>query len=674
MTVSTLNSIAEFDTNGVTTNFPFFFKFLVNEDLVVTYVSPLGVSTPLILGTNYTVNGAGSDVGGSIVTSAALPGPGQLVVARVMDAFQQTSLRNQGKFLAETHEDVFDRLTMLIQQNNSNFSRALSRPFGRDYFYGEGRRITDVADPIDNQDAANRQFVAAYVANILATGQGPINNAFNVIYSDGNSVGQIIRDKLVTVVNSIVALRAVLKTQYTHVFVSGYEPGTAGGGMYEYDSADTTSADNGGTIIVAADGGRWKLKFQKFVTVEQFGVLPIAGRNNFTRLQNAVAVCVAAKIELCGGSGVFECGSTLDMSYPTLVFRGNGFRNTVFKFTGSGRAMDAIGTRPNNGIYSFDLDLSDFTIEGNPATTDLLRCRINHARIVRINTREASTTAGCGFRFGGTVAGHYEQLTMSTNTQLMTSRPANGIIIEADPTLSGARATCNTLLSVCIEGATGDGVVFNACDQALVLGGASENCGGNGLTETAGCQMNSYLGFDCEHNLGFADIFIAGQDSNLTNCGSTRYTYIDNSARNIKMTGGWYDKVEVGVGAVGVEIAGIKTRFFGGPVGLVTNNNPFLSTNKIFDATANTYVAYGKPATGVALTASPMTYTNTNITEDTILIVGGTVTQIAYIRLGIPYLLNPASGCIRLQPGDGITINYTGSPVITRIPGGSNNQ
>ncbi|WP_339451536.1 hypothetical protein [Pseudomonas sp. JAI120] len=181
MTVPTLNSVAEFVTNGVTTNFPFFFKFLANEDLVVTYVDPAGVSSVLTLGTQYTVNGAGND-SGSIVTSTALAGPGQLVVSREMDAYQQTSLRNQGKFLAETHEDVFDKLTMLIQQGFSTFKRALTRPFGRDYFFAEGRRIASVKDPVETQDAATKHSVESYVSSILATGQGPINSAENVVY------------------------------------------------------------------------------------------------------------------------------------------------------------------------------------------------------------------------------------------------------------------------------------------------------------------------------------------------------------------------------------------------------------------------------------------------------------------------------------------------------------
>lgn len=182
MTVSTIGSVAEFVTNGVTTNYPFYFKFLANEDLVVTYVNPLGVSATLTFGTHYTVNGAGNDQGGSIVTTTALAGPGQLIVSREMDLFQQTSLRNQGKFLAETHEDVFDRLTMLIQQGFAIFVRALTRPFGRDYFFAENRRIASVADPVDEQDAATKSSVEAYVASVLATGQGPINNAANIVF------------------------------------------------------------------------------------------------------------------------------------------------------------------------------------------------------------------------------------------------------------------------------------------------------------------------------------------------------------------------------------------------------------------------------------------------------------------------------------------------------------
>ncbi|MBT9575522.1 MAG: hypothetical protein IV106_31225 [Pseudomonas umsongensis] len=194
MTVSTINSIAEFDTNGVTTNFPFYFKFLANEDLVVTYVNPLGISTTLTLGTNYTVNGAGDEDGGSITTTAALAGPGHLAVAREMDAYQLTSLRNQGKFLAETHEDVFDKLTMLIQQGFTINNRALTRPPGKPYYDAQGRNISNLADPLLDQDAATSLWTRQVVANLISQITGPVNNAANVYITGADGLPHVVQD------------------------------------------------------------------------------------------------------------------------------------------------------------------------------------------------------------------------------------------------------------------------------------------------------------------------------------------------------------------------------------------------------------------------------------------------------------------------------------------------
>ncbi|WP_071536165.1 glycosyl hydrolase family 28-related protein [Pseudomonas aeruginosa] len=49
-----------------------------------------------------------------------------------------------------------------------------------------------------------------------------------------------------------------------------YSPGDGGGGTYYLDESDLTSGDNGGSVIVAADGGRWKLADNK-ICVKQFG-------------------------------------------------------------------------------------------------------------------------------------------------------------------------------------------------------------------------------------------------------------------------------------------------------------------------------------------------------------------------------------------------------------------
>lgn len=270
MTVNTISSIAEFDTNGVTTNYPFYFKFMANEDLVVTYVDPLGVSSTLTLGTGYTVNGAGNDDGGSVVTTTALAGPGQLVVSREMAAFQQTSLRNQGKFLAETHEDVFDKLTMLIQQGFAVMRRALLKPIGKNYYDAQGLRIVNLGAPEQPLDATTKKWVSDYFGSLIDQATGQINTTTGILYDSG-TLFDYLKTGLPRLVDSVSALRELSSARNQRAATLGYYiRGDGGSGLYYLDPTDTTSADNGGTVVVSADGGRWKLSDNK-INVKQFG-------------------------------------------------------------------------------------------------------------------------------------------------------------------------------------------------------------------------------------------------------------------------------------------------------------------------------------------------------------------------------------------------------------------
>lgn len=57
-----------------------------------------------------------------------------------------------------------------------------------------------------------------------------------------------------------------VQVQLTSNYVAG-----DGGGVFRYDSTDTTTADNGGTVIVDATGRRWKRQFDGPVNVQWFG-------------------------------------------------------------------------------------------------------------------------------------------------------------------------------------------------------------------------------------------------------------------------------------------------------------------------------------------------------------------------------------------------------------------
>lgn len=162
------------------------------------------------------------------------------------------------------------------------------------------------------------------------------------------------------VVDSIAALKGLLKTSPSeYAFVTGYyAAGDGGGGLYAYDAGDTTSSDNGGTIIVASDGGRWKLADTKTVTLEQFG--GGASRSTSDNATAANFACVwcysngstlrlrpvtyaGARIEVHGAMSVEGNGATVD-------YLGVGYTIIAGTGSGTGAVPTAWGTDP--AIYN----------------------------------------------------------------------------------------------------------------------------------------------------------------------------------------------------------------------------------------------------------------------------------------------------------------------------------
>ncbi|MBF8819999.1 phage tail protein [Escherichia coli] len=128
MTVSTEVGHNEYTGNGVTTTFPYTFRVFDKSDLVVQIVDLEENITVLVLDTDYSVTGVGGYNGGNVMLRTALTSGYRIFVSRELPVTQETDLRNQGKFLAEVHEDAFDKLTMLIQQVFYNLSKVIKVP------------------------------------------------------------------------------------------------------------------------------------------------------------------------------------------------------------------------------------------------------------------------------------------------------------------------------------------------------------------------------------------------------------------------------------------------------------------------------------------------------------------------------------------------------------------
>ena len=73
-------------------------------------------------------------------------------------------------------------------------------------------------------------------------------------------------------ISTIADLRNATSIESSVIYVRGYySDGDGGEGLFYKDTSDTTSADNGGTIIVDSDGNRWKRVYSGSINVRWFG-------------------------------------------------------------------------------------------------------------------------------------------------------------------------------------------------------------------------------------------------------------------------------------------------------------------------------------------------------------------------------------------------------------------
>lgn len=128
MTVSSSTARVSYSGNGSTQAFAVPFYFLANNQLLVVLRSSTGVETTQVLGTNYTVTGAGVLTGGTVTMTVAPASGTTLVISRNVPLTQETDLQPNDRLPAETLEQSLDKLTMIAQQFDEADDRTLKFP------------------------------------------------------------------------------------------------------------------------------------------------------------------------------------------------------------------------------------------------------------------------------------------------------------------------------------------------------------------------------------------------------------------------------------------------------------------------------------------------------------------------------------------------------------------
>ncbi len=168
MTVSTQVSRNEYTGNGATTQYDFTFRILDKSHLLVQTLDTSESIVTLTLGTDYTVTGVNRYNGGKVVLTSALPAGYKISIERSTPVTQEASIRNQGGFFPEIHEDAFDKLTMLVQQAYGWWSGlSLRKPsWLANYYDALNNRIRNLRDPSQAQDAATKGYTDSADSNL----------------------------------------------------------------------------------------------------------------------------------------------------------------------------------------------------------------------------------------------------------------------------------------------------------------------------------------------------------------------------------------------------------------------------------------------------------------------------------------------------------------------------
>lgn len=173
---------------------------------------------------------------------------------------------------------------------------------------------------------------AGLSARIDAVQAGDLNNGSVELTKLATSVLDEFRFEKVDSIDSLRAVAGVSLPDNTFLQLLGYDgAGSKGHGLFYLDKSDDASPDNGGTIIVADDGYRWKRAGLNVLRASDFGIVGGTGNDQSAELE--------AFIENFSGNNtiIFDAGVTYEVSRSDIRFKNKAIviaYGATFKWVG----------------------------------------------------------------------------------------------------------------------------------------------------------------------------------------------------------------------------------------------------------------------------------------------------------------------------------------------------
>lgn len=646
--------------NGVTTVFAFDFLCLEARDLQVT------VSGTLLTPPAYSVSGLGQAQGGTVTFSVAPASGAPILMELVVVAARAIDYQDFGDLFAETVNFDFDRLWLAIKSTFGWIRRALL--LGPHDIDGQGayrarqNRISDLADPVSGQDAANRQWVLQQLADLSVDGSGQF--VLDML-ADGTStdLGTALISGAGRTVDTIADVRKQRGSKNRYVIAAGYYArGDMAPALYLYDSSDTTSADNGGTVLVSQYGDRYKLATGNVVTAQNFGVMGDGVRDNAARLAvlrtwaaQKYAAGFGVSIRFPAGHYAYSQGQNWAIPGLQLIAEGSVWLIN----TGPDISFLCDGSYIGGGVRGMSIQ-GDFRVYPNASSTIGVLIKSVHVSDIQITSRGAGSTYSAIF-IEACVCTVF-RIRASGNDGGWVNTPARCLYVtQSGP--NGETSYCtfiNPVLEGSPVGALLDGTLGNT-----FIGGTIEATGDTGLILTGNAKQNKFISIDFEENFNF-DIFCQGNHNEFLNCDTLKKVVISGGSDNI-IHGGLHQLIEIQAASQRNLISTLKYNRASGTAYPVDNG----TGTRFRDLTnIGTGRMHNAPPTVTQITvgASPFTYTNNTGNDVSVHVIPGTMTAVSIVRAGQFLPTSTSYGNYLLSPGDGIQIAYSAVPAVFVMP------
>jgi hypothetical protein len=322
-------------------------------------------------------------------------------------------------------------------------------------------------------------------------------------------------------VDTITALRSLSSSVYNRARVQSYSVlGNGGGGDFWFNPADTTSTDNGVTIIVASDNGRWYRINENGLSLTQAGADKTGGTDSSTALQFMATNSPQVSWTLPDGTFAFNSQITFDYTAPGFpidqqrspraTIKGS-MANSILIYGGSGFAWNLISNVSTQGFNGFDCYYG-FTLCPNVSLVTN-GISLNNKQYFKFQDVNLARFISC-MEIQSCYSFELENIHFNNcSTGLIFGDSGLGPI--------NAAKISNAFFTSC----TGFGILGNSIGQDVSLRNiVVENCGTQGNNSTGGMNLTFGLSYGnsgpfiidnahFEANAGFSDVSIINEST-----------------------------------------------------------------------------------------------------------------------------------------------------------------